>query len=169
MPHGVSWSRISSTLPSAPAATARAMKVSGSSTNTSTRTVRVPAAAGVSQPLFSGSPRKNGAPSTANPTTPPRFHSSVAPSAAAYHFAAAVASDTASITEMTGRSVRGVIVGLLRKLSGVAGDEVGQDPARFRDDRDAEPGDQFGEFGGLEVAGVLVDVHPGHDARHVEL
>jgi hypothetical protein len=78
------------------------MKPSGSSTKTSTRTVLVPADVGVSQPLFSGSPRKNGAPSTVSPTTPPRFHNSVAPTARAYHRAAAAASGTASITEITG-------------------------------------------------------------------
>ncbi len=37
-----------------------------------------------------------------SPTTPPRFHSSVAPSASEYHRAAAAASGTASITEITG-------------------------------------------------------------------
>ncbi len=37
MPHGAWWSRIWSTLPSAPAATARSMKLSGSSKKTSTR------------------------------------------------------------------------------------------------------------------------------------
>ncbi len=42
------------------------------------------------------------APSTVNPTTLPRFHSSVAPSACAYQRAAAAASGTASITEITG-------------------------------------------------------------------
>jgi len=51
---------------------------------------------------FSGSPRKNGPPATISPTTPPRFYSSVAPSARAYHRAAAAASGTASITEITG-------------------------------------------------------------------
>src|SRR6266545_2109075 len=47
MPHGASWSRISSRLSSAPAATARSMKPSGSSTKTSTRIVLVPTEAGV--------------------------------------------------------------------------------------------------------------------------
>jgi hypothetical protein len=78
------------------------MNASGSSTNTSTRTVRVPAVAGVSHPLFSGSPRKIGAPAIDRPITLPKFHSSVAPSARAYHRAASPASGTASITEMTG-------------------------------------------------------------------
>src|SRR6266516_696763 len=110
MPHGALWSRISSTLPSAPAETARSMKLSGSSTKTSTRTVRVPIAVGVSQPLSAGSPRKKRAPSTVNPTTPPRFHNSVAPSARAYQCAAAVASGTASITEITGPWVSDVMV-----------------------------------------------------------
>src|SRR6266508_3607889 len=113
MPHGASWSRTSSTLPSAPAATARSMKLSGSSTKTSTRTVLVPTAVGVSQPLFSGSPKKNGAPWTVSPTTPPRFHNSVAPSARAYHCAAAAASGTASISEITGWWVWDVIACLL--------------------------------------------------------
>src|SRR5258708_32145830 len=85
--------------------------------NPSTRTVLVPAAAGVSQPLFAGSPRKNGAPSTDSPTTPPLFQSSVAPSACAYHCAADVASGTASISEITGRCVAGVSVCLLLALA----------------------------------------------------
>jgi hypothetical protein len=78
------------------------MNASGSSANTSTRTVRVPAVAGVSQPFPSGSPRKNGAPPTSRPTTEPRSHVTVAPSAARYHSFAAGASGTASITEITG-------------------------------------------------------------------
>ena len=44
----------------------------------------VPATAGASQPLFSGSPTKTGAPAMLNPATRPRFHSSVAPSACLY-------------------------------------------------------------------------------------
>src|SRR6266542_1137291 len=57
---------------------ARWTKVSGSSTKTSTRTVRVPATSRVSQPLFSGWPRKNAAPPTLRPITLPRFHNSTA-------------------------------------------------------------------------------------------
>lgn len=81
-----------SMLPSAPAAKARSTKLSGSSTKTSTRTVLVPHVAGVSQPLLAGSPKKREAPSTVRPTTPPRFHSSEAPTPFAYHCAAADAS-----------------------------------------------------------------------------
>src|SRR5438046_2766895 len=51
-----------STLPSAPAATARAMKASGSSQNTSIRAEGIPSFVGLSQPLFAGSPTKKGAP-----------------------------------------------------------------------------------------------------------
>src|SRR5215469_17889472 len=87
-------------LPSAPAATARSMNPSGSSVKTSTRTVLVPTAAGASQPLFSGSPTKTGAPSMLSPATPPRFHNSVAPSACLYQSTAAGASWTASMSEI---------------------------------------------------------------------
>ena len=97
------------------------MKPSGSSTKTSTRTVLDPRSLGVSQRLFSGSPRKNGAPSTVRPTTPPRSHSLVAPSARSYHCAAAVASGTASISEITGPRECDAIVGLLRSLSAQPG------------------------------------------------
>src|ERR1019366_10563222 len=107
-------------VPSAPAVTARSMNRSGSSTNTSTRAVLLPSEVGVSQPLFWVSPRKNGAPSTAIPTTPPRFHNSFAPIALAYHCAAADASETASITEMTGSrasfAMANVLPGLNRSL-----------------------------------------------------
>src|SRR6266487_4639565 len=48
-----------------------------------------------------------------SPTTLPRFHSSVAPSACPYHLAAAVASGTASINEITGPPVSDVIFSLL--------------------------------------------------------
>src|SRR5258705_1832562 len=89
------------------------MKLSGSATKTSIRTVLVPTDCGVYQRLFAGSPRKNGAPSTVRPMTLPRFHNSVAPSAFAYHDAASVASDTASITEITGPSGSDVTVCLL--------------------------------------------------------
>src|SRR5436190_5923226 len=81
------------------------MNASGSSTKTSTRTVLEPRVSGVSQRLFAGSPRKNGAPWTLSPTTLPRFQSSVAPSASAYQIAAAEASGTASMTEIAGPAV----------------------------------------------------------------
>src|SRR5262249_11347930 len=87
-------------LPSAPAATARAMNPSGSSVNTSILTEGRPRLSGVAEPLFSGSPRKTGAPSISNPTTEPRFHSSVAPSTLLYHASAAGASSTAGFTEI---------------------------------------------------------------------
>ena len=86
--------------------TARSTKLSGSSTKSSTRAVRVPASAGVFQPLFAGSPRKNGAPSTVSPTTPPKFHSSSAPSARLYHSAAAPALWTASMSEIETVGIR---------------------------------------------------------------
>jgi hypothetical protein len=47
VPQGIWWSRIGPREPSAPAATARATKASGSSTKTSMRTVLVPASTGV--------------------------------------------------------------------------------------------------------------------------
>ena len=49
-----------------------------------------------------GLAEKERAPATVSPTTPPRSHSLLAPSACAYHRAAAEASGTASITEITG-------------------------------------------------------------------
>src|SRR5438445_1979255 len=48
-----------------------------------------------------------------SPTTLPRFHSSVAPNRSPSHLAAAVASGTASINEITGPPVSGVIFSLL--------------------------------------------------------
>jgi len=63
-----------SKLPSAPALTARATNASGSSTNTSIRTLVMPSTAGDSQRFFDGSPTKIGAPPTFSPTTEPRFH-----------------------------------------------------------------------------------------------
>ncbi len=105
-PHGTWWSRISSMEPSAPAATACSMNRSGSSTNTSTRIVLLPSDFGVLQPLFSGSPRKNGAPSIIRPTTPPKFHNSVAPTASAYQRAAAEAFETARSQRSLGSDFR---------------------------------------------------------------
>src|SRR4029453_13596811 len=105
MPHGMRWSSIWSAEPSAPAATARATKASGSSTNTSIRTVRDPSVAGVAQRSFFGSPRNTGAPATDRPPPPPRSHSTSAPTARPYQAVASVASGTASMTEITGRSV----------------------------------------------------------------
>ncbi len=46
--------------------------------------------------------RKKAAPPISRPATPPRFHSSVAPSAALYQATAASASGTITITEITG-------------------------------------------------------------------
>src|SRR5947209_18703233 len=91
-----------STLPSAPAATARAMKASGSSQNTSIRAEGIPRFVGLSQPLFAGSPTKKGAPAISSPATDPRFHSSTAPSARMYHATASGALGTATITEIRG-------------------------------------------------------------------
>src|SRR5215467_13554651 len=76
------------------------MNASGSSENTSTRTVVAPSVAGLSNPGPVGSCRKNDAPSISRPTTPPRFHNSVAPSARSYQPAAAAADGTASIREI---------------------------------------------------------------------
>src|SRR5256885_203321 len=78
------------------------MNVSGSSQKTSTRAEGIPSLVGVSQPLFSGSPTKNGAPAISRPTTEPRFHSSTAPSARLYQATASGALGTATITEITG-------------------------------------------------------------------
>src|SRR5262245_39409134 len=78
------------------------MKASGSSQNTSTRADVMPSLAGLSQPLFAGSPTKNGAPAISRPATDPRLHSSTAPSASLYQATARGASVTATITEMTG-------------------------------------------------------------------
>src|SRR5215831_12238906 len=78
------------------------MNASGFSEKTSTRTVVAPSAAGLPNPVSADSCRKNGASSISKPTTPPRFHSSVAPSARLYQSAAAGADGTASISEICG-------------------------------------------------------------------
>src|ERR1035438_4116490 len=100
------------------------MSRSGWWTKTSTRAVLLPSEVGVSQPLFSGSPRKNGAPSTVIPTTPPRFHNSFAPIAFAYHCAAADASETASITEMTGSRASFAMANFLSGLTRTLEEQV---------------------------------------------
>jgi hypothetical protein len=85
----------------APAAIARSIDASGSSTNSSIRVLVAPSGSGLfSDGLFGlASWRKTGAPSISKPATPPRFHSSVAPSAFLYQATAAEASGTISITE----------------------------------------------------------------------
>src|SRR5713226_4122318 len=85
------------------------MKRSGSSASTSILVLVTPAWPGLVSAGFPGltSWRKNGAPLISRPATPPRFHSSMAPSASLYQAAAAVASGTISITEITGREGAG--------------------------------------------------------------
>ena len=66
------------------------------------RSVVVPIAAGLSNPLSVGSCRKKGAPAISRPATEPRFHNSVAPRAFLYHSTAVGASGTASMSDITG-------------------------------------------------------------------
>src|SRR4030095_3504268 len=90
--------------------TALAMTVSGSSTNTSTRAVIAPRVFGSSKRPFTGSCRKNGAPSSSSPATEPRLHSTCAPSALLYHSTAADVSGTASMSEIAVLPVVRVII-----------------------------------------------------------
>src|SRR5262249_28650160 len=86
--------------PDAPAATARAIQASGSSTNTSTLTVVVPSSFGLSKRFVTGSCRKNGALSISKPSTDPKLHNKRAPSAFWYQATACGASGTASMSEI---------------------------------------------------------------------
>jgi hypothetical protein len=68
--------------------------------NNSTRDVLALMSFGLTKPGFTGSCKKNGAPSISRPATDPRLHNKRAPSALLYQSTASGVSVTASMTEM---------------------------------------------------------------------